>query len=108
MNSILLLITMTLFGAFGGFFFKKASGVKNRNISLILIFLGTGGLLYFIGALLNILLLKKLPYSIVFPLTSVTYIWTLMISYFFLGEKITLKKVIGIVLIAGGCLLLTR
>jgi drug/metabolite transporter (DMT)-like permease len=107
MSNLLLLITMTLFGALGGFFFKKASGVTDNQYVKVLFFLAIGGALYFIGALLNILLLKKLPYSVVFPLTSITYIWTLFISYKFLQEKITKKKILGIIMIAIGCLFLT-
>jgi drug/metabolite transporter (DMT)-like permease len=107
MSNIILLISMTLFGALGGFFFKKASGVNDKKLTKILLFLAIGGSLYFVGALLNIALLQKLPYSVVFPLTSITYIWTMILSYFFLDEKITMKKLAGIMCIAAGCLLLT-
>jgi drug/metabolite transporter (DMT)-like permease len=107
MSNFILLLTMTLLGALGGFFFKKASGVSDNRLTKVLLFLGIGGALYFVGALLNIALLQKLPYSVVFPLTSITYIWTMILSYFFLNEKITMKKLAGIVFIAAGCLLLT-
>jgi drug/metabolite transporter (DMT)-like permease len=107
MSNLILLISMTLLGALGGFFFKKASGVSNNKLTNTLLFLAIGGSLYFTGALLNIALLKKLPYSVVFPLTSITYIWTMILSYFFLNEKITFRKLVGIAFIAAGCLLLT-
>ena len=61
-----------------------------------------GGMLYVCSALLNLYLLKKLPYSIVVPLGSFTYIWTLLIAHKFLGEAVTRKKVLGILLILAG------
>lgn len=61
-----------------------------------------GIFLYIIGIIINILVLKHLPYSIVMPLSSVTYIWTLLISYILLRERITKLKVIGVFFIIFG------
>ncbi|MFR2167688.1 MAG: hypothetical protein ACLS5W_07540 [Coprococcus sp.] len=47
--------------------------------------------MYLVSALLNIYVLRYLDYSVVLPLTSVTYIWTMVISYFILKEKISKK-----------------
>ncbi|MFD0827005.1 EamA family transporter [Neobacillus sp. M.A.Huq-85] len=105
---VLLLIVMTLFGSLGGFYFKKASSFLSKSILSLFLFLSIGGFFYVAGALLNILLLKRLPYSIVFPLTSITYFWTMLISRIWLKEKITKKKLIGISLILVGCILLSR
>ncbi|PLR78277.1 multidrug transporter [Bacillus sp. V3-13] len=93
---------MTLSGALGGYFFKRASAQKlgiNNGFLSNLVF---GGIFYIIGALLNIILLKYLPYIIVYPLTSITYLWTLVISYWLLSEKITKKQVVGVGLIILG------
>lgn len=65
-----------------------------------------GGVLYGLAALLNIYLLRKLPYSVVLPLTSVTYIWTLCVSRALLGERITVRKLLGVgLIVAGACML---
>ncbi|WP_147534194.1 EamA family transporter [Bacillus marasmi] len=100
---------MTIFGSFGGFFFKKASSPleNSKKISSLLMFLAIGGFFYISGAVVNIILLKKLPYSIVFPLTSVTYIWTMIISKIWLNERITSRKLLGVTLILIGCVLLS-
>lgn len=97
---------MTMVGSVASFFLKKASGsnsiinlIKNVNIYL-------GGFLYLLSAFLNIYILKYLDYSVVLPLTSITYIWTLVISYKFLKEKITFKKIIGIILIIVGAIII--
>ena len=83
---------MTITGAFWGLLFKRATS-KGLKISLhFILFLGIGGFFYLFSSILNIIVLKYLPYTVVFPLTAITYIWTLLISYFFLKESITGKK----------------
>lgn len=103
----IILAIMTLIGSVASFFLKKASTskniillIKNKNIYF-------GGILYVTSAVLNIYLLKYLDYSVVLPLTSITYIWTLLISSKFLNETISLRKILGIVLIGFGSLLLS-
>jgi drug/metabolite transporter (DMT)-like permease len=93
---------MTLTASFASFFLKKStkggtvlSIIKNK-------YLYTGGFLYVIAALFNIWLLQKLPYSIVVPLGSICYIWTMFIAGIFLKEKIGIGKIIGVMLIISG------
>ena len=57
---------------------------------------------------MNVVLLRYMDYTIVYPMGAITYIWSLIISNRFLGEKITKKKVLGIALICVGVVLLTR
>lgn len=102
----LLLIIMTMAGACGGFFFKKATSKGLKISAHFILFLGIGGFFYLFSSILNIIVLKHMPYTIVFPLTSITYIWTLLISYFFLKESITGKKIAGVLLICVGAALL--
>lgn len=105
MNNIILIITiltLTLFGAFGGFFFKKSTDCTSILEICKSKYLYIGCSFYVIGALLNIIVLKYLPYSVVLPLTSITYFWTLILSYFFLNEKITKFKILGIIMILIG------
>lgn len=97
------LLLMGIFASMASFFLKKATDgglniqklVFNPNFYL-------GGGLYVLSALLNLYLLKRLPYSVVVPLGSLTYIWTLFISSKFLDEKITKRKVIGIIFLIIG------
>lgn len=102
-KAYLLFPIMTLFGSLGAFYFKKGTETLTGIISLFTnwkIYLG--GIFYLTAAILNIVALKYLPYSIVIPITSITYIWTLIIARIALGEKITSKKIIGIILILIG------
>lgn len=111
MSRIILIITlviMTLMGAFAGLCLKKASAELEHSLFAILknYNLYLGGFLYVVSAILNIFLLSKLNYSIVLPLTSITYIWTLILSWAILKEKVTKKKINGTILIIIGAILL--
>ena len=86
----LLFVVMTLLGAFGAFFFKKsANHSKSLSGMLKTSQLYVGGFLYFASAVLNIYILRYLDYSVVLPLTSITYIWTMFIACIWLKEKIS-------------------
>lgn len=87
---------MTIIGAVAAIFLKKASGFKTLKELIFNGNLYIGAILYLLSALLNIYILRFLDYSIVLPLTSITYIWTMILSYFVFREKITMKKIIGL------------
>lgn len=103
----IIILIMTFAGAFASLFLKKASSkgsiinmLKDKNIYI-------GGIIYVTAALLNIYVLKYLDYSTVLPLTAITYIWTMVISYKILKEKITNKKKIGVILIILGAIVIS-
>lgn len=101
------IIIMTLAGTFGAMFFKRASvsfGLKSIPVILkdVNLYIGCG--FYLLGAVLNILLLRTIDYTIVYPMTSLTYVWTMFISYYFFNERINIYKVIAIILIIGGAI----
>jgi drug/metabolite transporter (DMT)-like permease len=101
-----LIIFLVIFGSFIGaiaaFMLKKSTN-KKHFINKYTI-LGYG--LYGFGALANIWALKYLDVTVVFPLTSTTYIWSLMLAKVYLNEKITLKKILGLSLIIFGVVFL--
>ena len=103
----IVLLVMTMLGSVASLFLKKASGSNGfvdmlKNINLYI-----GGFLYVSSAVLNIWLLKILDYSVILPLTSLTYIWTMVLSYFILKEKITVKKIVGVCLILVGAIIIS-
>ena len=98
----LCLLVMTLLGSVASIFLKKASGSPGIGAILQNVNLYIGGLLYLAGALLNILLLRYLDYSVVLPLTALTYIWTMLFSRLLLQEKISARKITGVFLILAG------
>ena len=100
-------LLMGMAASAASFFLKRAVSGGLKVIRLLQTpELYLGGVLYLFSALLNLYLLKRLPYSVVVPLGSLTYIWTILIANRFLGESRTRRRVWGVLLIfAGVCLL---
>lgn len=105
----LTVLAMTLIGAMGAFFLKTGMDRVDRFSALFYnprLYLG--GCFYLAGALLNILLLRQLDYSVLYPMTAITYIWSMALSAAFLGEPVTKQKCIGVTAILAGVILLSR
>lgn len=97
-----LILIMTILGATASCFLKKASTQKNFVMMLKKCDVYIGAFLYIIAASLNVVALRFMDYSIVLPLTSITYIWTIVISHCFLQERITVRKIWGVGCIVAG------
>ena len=105
---ILLILIMTWMGTIASVFFKKASGSRGIKGLFTNKYLWIGGMIYVGSAVMNIIVLRYLDYSVVLPLTSITYIWTMLVSFLFLKEHISVKQIIGVSLIVVGAVLITR
>ena len=102
-------LVMTLIGAMGAFFLKAGMDWVDSLPALFRspkIYLG--GCFYLAGACSNILLLRVLDYSILYPMTALTYIWSMARSAAFLGERITQRKLLGVAAILAGVLILSQ
>jgi drug/metabolite transporter (DMT)-like permease len=101
-------ILMTLFGSLGAVCLKK-TGLANGG-KLFSLFRDKwtylGAALYISGMVLNIYVLHYLDYSVVLPLTSLTYVWTIILSRLIFGEKVNLFKVLAILFIISGTVLI--
>ena len=104
----LILLAMTYLGAQASVFFKKLSAIEKFSVRGILCspYLYLGGGLYLLAALLNIYILSLMEYSKVLPLTSLTYVWTLLLSYLVFRERMSMQKVCGILFVMGGAVLI--
>lgn len=100
-----ILIGGTILGAVASMFFKQAS--EKEEIVKILFDprLYIGGFLYLVSALVDIYVLRYLDYSAALPFTAITYIWTLLLAYFVLKERISKKKILGVGMIILGAIL---
>ena len=110
MNNFVLVpvfILMTMLGAVGSLGLKKGASSTRGLFRLAFNpwFVG-GGFLYFISALLDIWLLKYIPYVIVLPLTAFTYCWSMALAALVLNERVTKTKLFGLTLLLGGMVLL--
>lgn len=105
----IMIFIMTISGTFGALFFKRAIS-KQEGLNIIGLVLAPslylGGLWYVLGASMNIILLRYMDYSVIYPMTSLTYIWTMIVSYLVLGEKITRDKLLAILFIVVGVVVL--
>lgn len=105
----LMIFIMTISGTFGALFFKRAIS-KQQGLNLFRLALTPslyiGGVCYVLGASTNIILLRYMDYSVIYPMTSLTYIWTMIVSYLVLGEKITREKVFAVLFIVAGVVFL--
>ena len=100
------ILLMTIFGALGTLLIKLGINAfkLRRDLSIIyenpLIIFGT--LFYVLGSVLNILAYGGGDMSVVYPMSSLTYIWSSMSAYQFLDEDFSKKKISGIILIILG------
>lgn len=105
---IFIVLSMTLFGALGSLFLKKAADSMKSVMSLLLNFnFYIGVVLFCLGALINIVGLRYVPYSILFPIKSLAYVWTIIIAKIFLKEKLTKYKLLGMSILILGVLILS-
>ena len=105
---IFMVLISSFVGAIGAFFLKRASTYLNiktffKSKNLII-----GLILYSVSSIIFIIALKYGELTLLYPLVSTTYIWTLIISNKFLGEKIHKKNWLGILIIIIGVWLITK
>ncbi len=104
MMNYLVILLCTIGSTFASYFLKRAAGdsvlevLKNK-------YLYFGGMLYLCVSLTTVWLLQRMPYTIVIPLGSLSFVWTLILSRYLLNEKITWRKVSGIAMIILGVIL---
>lgn len=58
--------------------------------------------LYAINSVLWLMVISKLPISKAYPAISLSYVIVIIGAYFFVGEPLTIKKIIGSMAILGG------
>jgi EamA-like transporter family. len=106
---LLWLFTTTLSGSLGAIYLKKAMNemptLSMKNILTSKDFY-IGSILYIVSAGTSIILFKHLQYSIAFPMSSISYIWTILISHFVFKEKITWQKIVAILFLIAGVICL--
>ena len=95
-KGIIIIAINSLLGSIALLLLKKGSPNLLKKQTII------GLTIYAISSLIHVYALKFGPVSILAPVTSTTYIYTLFISKSFLKEKITFYKILGISLIIIG------
>lgn len=70
-------------------------------------FLGCG-ICYGIGSLLWMYIIKNFPFSMAYPMISLSYVIGMFSAIVFFHEEIPLTRWIGVMLIVGGCCLIVK
>ena len=103
-SAMLLVLFASFLGSFGAVFLKLGAGRISLNVKALLRNwpLAAGVALYLISTVFYLMALKKGELSILFPMVSLGYVWTLLWSRLFFGEPLTRRKFAGLALILAG------
>ncbi|MBP5643163.1 MAG: hypothetical protein J6X10_02865 [Bacteroidales bacterium] len=70
--------------------------------------LGLSLLLYIIAMIIYMFMLKSYSLSLVYPLTSISYIFTILLAMFLLGETVPVVRWVGVLFVMLGVGLIAR
>lgn len=70
--------------------------------------LGLSLLLYIIAMVIYMFMLKSYSLSLVYPLTSISYIFTILLAMFLLGETVPVIRWMGVLFVMLGVGMITR
>jgi drug/metabolite transporter (DMT)-like permease len=102
-RSIALVLAASFIGSFGAVFLKSGSErLRNGFWNLFNWKLATGVLLFVLSSLFFVEGIREGELSVLYPMVSLGYIWTLLWSRLFFGEPFTRGKFLGLALIVLG------
>ena len=106
------IVLASILGAVGQVFFKIGSKAFTGSFVQIFVafltnkFLFFGLILYGISTLVYVTTLRHISLSIAYPTIATSYITVVFLSHFFLGENLSVYKILGSVMILiGVCVL---
>jgi undecaprenyl phosphate-alpha-L-ara4N flippase subunit ArnE len=107
-SSMLLVLFASFVGSFGAVFLKWGAGRISRNLKTLILNwrLAAGVALYLFSTVFYLMALKRGELSILFPMVSLGYAWTLLWARIFFGEPFTSRKFGGLALIFAGLIVL--
>jgi drug/metabolite transporter (DMT)-like permease len=108
LHSILFVFLAAFIGSFGAVFLKFGAARIHREISSVVFNwrLAVGVALYLLSFVFYYLGLREGELSVLYPMVSLGYIWTLLWSKLYFAEPISHRKVAGLALIIGGIFVL--
>ena len=103
LSSILLVVLGSFIGSFGAVFLKLGSSkLRDGLLQIFNIRLIAGAAMYLLSTAFFIVALQKGELSVLFPLVSLGYVWTMVWSRIFFKEPFTRDKFLGLALILIG------
>ncbi|MEO8028163.1 MAG: EamA family transporter [Bryobacteraceae bacterium] len=107
-SSMVLVFVASIIGSFASVLLKASSGRLQFTIPALLTnwkLIG-GAMTYLVSSVFFVWGVKNGELSVLYPLVSLGYIWTMVWSKLFFGEPITRAKMSGVALILVGIVLL--
>lgn len=103
-SSVLLVLVGSFIGSFGAVFLKSGAGRLHRQWQTLLFNwrLGAGVLAFVVSSLFFIAGIRQGELTVLYPMASAGYIWTLLWSRLFFGEPLTANKLLGLAMIVAG------
>jgi multidrug transporter EmrE-like cation transporter len=107
-SSIALVLAASFIGSFGAVFLKAGAGRLHRELRTLFFNwrLAAGVALYLLSFVFYYLGVREGELSVLYPMVSLGYLWTLLWSRLFFGEPLTRRKVTGLALIICGIVIL--
>ncbi len=108
LSSMLLVFVASIIGSFASVLLKASSGRLEFTIKALLTnwrLIG-GACTYLLSSVFFVMGVKNGELSLLYPLVSLGYLWTMVWSRIFFGEPITRGKLAGVGLILCGIVLL--
>ncbi len=107
-SSMALVLVASFIGSFGAVCLKSGSERLTRSWASWLFnhWLAAGVMLFLLSSYFFVLGVRVGELTILYPMISLGYIWTLLWSRLFFGEKLTRNKLYGLGLILSGIVLL--
>ncbi len=109
LSSMLLVLLASFVGSFGAVYLKAGAGRLHRNLrSLVFnwrLALGVG--FYLLSSFFFVLGLRRGELTVLYPMVSLGYIWTLLWSRLFFKEAMTRSKLVGVGMVLTGIVLLS-
>jgi multidrug transporter EmrE-like cation transporter len=108
LSSILLVLLASFVGSFGSVFMKSGADRLERSVKGVLTNwrLPIGVLFYLISFAMYAAAVKSGELTILYPMVSLGYLWTLIWSYLIFKEPLTKNKFVGIGMILLGVVVL--
>ncbi len=107
-SSMLLVLLASIIGSVGAIFLKAGAARLHRQLSTLLLnwrlMVGVG--IFLVSSYFFVLAVRQGELTVLYPLVSLGYIWTLFWSRIFFREPFTRKKFFGLGLILLGTVIL--
>ena len=105
LSSILLVLFGSVIGSFGAVFLKLGAVRLTNFWSLLNWRLALGVGLYLGSSVFYGMGIRHGQLSVLFPIVSIGYVWTLLWARIFFKERFTQPKIMGLALVLFGCCL---